>query len=337
MPYLRDDVSYFVKLIHLSKLSTILVLVPTLATIVPNLHMLRLTWQWLITKKECFCYVSAGILACFYLGTSVFEMLWFLGHCYIWNQWQWQLKNLYCDGIITSRTLPQWSKTYGGTTLSLMWSSVLKAEFSLLIVWFCRPVVPTFWRFSVKCLSISILLYFFKECHLRISTHCSPSCIQEKLSSPMLMAIWPLFSALPKIFKSKVFCHLVFLCNYFYVFIYKFDCSGLASSAFPFTTTSEPSISSEGGGLSSENLNLGYSNRPSVSPTSKRIQQRPNLIEDSEGHVHQQQRIKAGSPHDSSPQPARPPVGLVGLDQQISFPQHHSMLLSSLMGNNTSR
>ena len=89
--------------------------------------------------------------------------------------------------------------------------------------------------------------------------------------------------------------------------------------------------------MSSENLNLGYSNRPSVSPTSKRIQQRPNLIEDSEGHVHQQQRIKAGSPHDSSPQPARPPVGLVGLDQQISFPQHHSMLLSSLMGNNTSR
>jgi len=66
------------------------------------------------------------------------------------------------------------------------------------------------------------------------------------------------------------------------------------------------------------------------------IQQRPNPVEDCEGLAHQQ-RIKTASPHDTSPQPTRPPVGLVGLEQQISFPQHHSMLLSSLMGNNTSR
>jgi len=112
---------------------------------------------------------------------------------------------------------------------------------------------------------------------------------------------------------------------------------GLVSSAFPFATTSEPSNSSEGGGLSSENLNLGYPNRPSVSPTPRRIQQRPNPMEDSEGHIHQQQRIKTASPRDTSPQPARPPVGLAGLEQQISFPQHHSMLLSSLMGNKISR
>ena len=115
------------------------------------------------------------------------------------------------------------------------------------------------------------------------------------------------------------------------------ECSGLVSSAFPFATTSEPSNSSEGGGLSSENLNLGYPNRPSVSPTPRRIQQRPNPMEDSEGHIHQQQRIKTASPRDTSPQPARPPVGLAGLEQQISFPQHHSMLLSSLMGNKISR
>jgi len=119
---------------------------------------------------------------------------------------------------------------------------------------------------------------------------------------------------------------------------------GLASSSFPFTAASEPlnsSLSTGEGVRLSENLNLGYSNRPSVSPTpnARKIQKRANTPLDMEGHVHGQ-ATKAASPLpqvDDPSQPARPQaVGLIGLEQH-SFPQHHSMLLSSLMGNNTNR
>lgn len=116
---------------------------------------------------------------------------------------EWQLKNLFCVGITTSRILLLWWKTFGDTIPSQMLSSALRGECSPLTVLFCLLVVPTFLKSSAKCLSTSILLCSSKGYPSRIYILCSPSCIQGRWLY-QLGVIWPRSFEQLKIFKSKV-------------------------------------------------------------------------------------------------------------------------------------
>ncbi|KAK4020845.1 early growth response protein 1-A [Daphnia magna] len=140
---------------------------------------------------------------------------------------------------------------------------------------------------------------------------------------------------------------------------------GLASSLFPFAVAPEPLntplSTSEGGAGSVENINAGYpvgrpapGNSGTVSPPitgDRRIHHvsRPTIVSepmrssstdvDSPQHHHQTGRIDdriTSSPGRSSPPqplPIRAPVIAPVGTEQHAYSQHHSMLLSSLMGN----
>lgn len=150
-----------------------------------------------------------------------------------------------------------------------------------------------------------------------------------------------------------------YLSQYWFVFL------GLASSLFPFAVAPEPLntplSTSEGGAGSVENINAGYpvgrpapGNSGTVSPPitgDRRIHHvsRPTIVSepmrssstdvDSPQHHHQTGRIDdriTSSPGRSSPPqplPIRAPVIAPVGTEQHAYSQHHSMLLSSLMGN----
>ncbi len=140
---------------------------------------------------------------------------------------------------------------------------------------------------------------------------------------------------------------------------------GLASSLFPFAVAPEPVntplSASEGGAGSAENINAGYQvsrpapgNSGTISPpiTGDRRSHhvsRPTIVSepmrpssaDVDSPQHQQQAIRIDGRITTSPGRASPPlplpirapvIGPVAAEQH-AFSQHHSMLLSSLMGN----
>jgi len=127
---------------------------------------------------------------------------------------------------------------------------------------------------------------------------------------------------------------------------------GLASSLFPFTVApSEPLIAAESSAGSSENLNAshlfstsshpsgsGDANSPSPTATVRRnhsVQPAPesphrdNQQTNSTAGGRVLSPVRVGSP---PPHPRNSVIGSVGSDPH-PFTQHHSMLLSSLMGN----